>query len=81
MYELPEDIQRVMSAPYSPKLYTFDIETEISDEFPNLNIGFKNNYNPIPFKKFYNMYKFLDEIISFVKHYKDGLVYIAGIQE
>lgn len=39
MYELPEDIQKVMSAPYSPKLYTFDIETEISNEFPDPTIA------------------------------------------
>jgi hypothetical protein len=34
MYELPEDLRRTMSSPYSPKLYTFDIETKVSNEFP-----------------------------------------------
>ena len=39
MYELPDDLKRVMSSPYSPKLYTFDIETEVSNEFPEPSIA------------------------------------------
>jgi len=35
MYELPKDINSIMHAQYFPKLYTFDIETEVSDEFPD----------------------------------------------
>jgi len=35
MYELPKDLNSVMHAQYFPKLYTFDIETEISSEFPD----------------------------------------------
>lgn len=31
---LPEEEATQCAAPYTPKLYTFDIETEISDEFP-----------------------------------------------
>ena len=49
--------------------YKYLINNLEENELPNLNIIFKNNYDPISFKKFYNMYKFLDEIISFVKHY------------
>ena len=51
------------------KEYKYLINNLKENELPNLNICFKNNYDPISFKKFYNMYKFLDEIISFVKHY------------
>lgn len=35
MYELPEELQKSMHATYSPKLYTFDIETEVSNKFPD----------------------------------------------
>ena len=35
MYELPKDLNSEMHAQYFPKLYTFDIETEISNEFPD----------------------------------------------
>lgn len=35
MYELPKDIKDKLHAQYFPKLYTFDIETEISNEFPD----------------------------------------------
>lgn len=35
MYELPKDINTALHAQYFPKLYTFDIETEVSDEFPD----------------------------------------------
>ena len=35
MYELPEDINKQFHAQYFPKLYFFDIETEISNEFPD----------------------------------------------
>lgn len=35
MYELPKDINQQFHAQYFPKLYFFDIETEISNEFPN----------------------------------------------
>jgi len=51
------------------KEYKYLINNLKENELPNLNICFKNNYDPISFKKFYNMYNFLDEIISFVKHY------------
>ena len=34
-YELPEDLRNTLHAQYFPKLYSFDIETEISDEFPD----------------------------------------------
>ena len=30
MYNLPEDLQKQMQAMYTPRLYTFDIETEVS---------------------------------------------------
>ena len=39
MYELPQDIQKQFHATYSPKLYTFDIETEVSNKFPNPQIA------------------------------------------
>ena len=39
MYELPEDLNKVMHAQYFPKLYCFDIETEVSDVFPDLTIA------------------------------------------
>ena len=35
MYELPKDINQQFHAQYFPKLYFFDIETEISNEFPD----------------------------------------------
>lgn len=35
MYELPKDINQQFHAQYFPKLYFFDIETEISAEFPD----------------------------------------------
>ena len=35
MYELPEDLNKQFHAQYFPKLYFFDIETEISLEFPD----------------------------------------------
>ena len=34
LYELPKDINDILHAQNFPKIYTFDIETEISDEFP-----------------------------------------------
>ncbi len=51
------------------KEYKYLINNFKETELPNLNICFKNNYDPISFKNFYTMYKFLDEIINFVKHY------------
>ena len=39
MYELPKDLNKAFHAQYFPKLYFFDIETEISDEFPDPNIA------------------------------------------
>ena len=35
MYELPEDLNTVMHKQYFPKCYSWDIETEVSDEFPD----------------------------------------------
>ena len=35
MYELPEDLRQSLHAQYFPKIYSFDIETEISNEFPD----------------------------------------------
>ena len=35
MYEMEPDILKMLHAQYFPKVYTFDIETEISDEFPD----------------------------------------------
>lgn len=35
MYELPQDLNEVMHAQNFPKLYFFDIETEVSDVFPD----------------------------------------------
>ena len=35
LYELPKDINDILHAQNFPKIYTFDIETEISDEFPD----------------------------------------------
>ena len=35
MYELPKDLNSEMHAQYFPKLYTFEIETEVSSEFPD----------------------------------------------
>lgn len=35
MYELPEDLNKVMHQQNFPKCYSWDIETEISDEFPD----------------------------------------------
>lgn len=35
MYELPEDLQKALHATTTPKLYTFDIETEVCDKFPD----------------------------------------------
>lgn len=49
--------------------YDYLIKGLNEDDFPNLKISFKNNYDAIDFKKFHNMYKFLYEIVSFVKHY------------
>lgn len=49
--------------------YDYLIKGLTEDDFPNLKISFKNNYDAIDFKKFHNMYKFLYEIVSFVKHY------------
>jgi len=39
MYELPKDLNQVMHAQYFPKLYFFDIETEISNEFPDPEVA------------------------------------------
>lgn len=38
-------------------------------DYPNLKISFKNSYEPIPYKDFYLMFKKLDEVTLFVKHY------------
>ena len=35
MYELPEDLNTIMHKQYFPKCYSWDIETEVSDEFPD----------------------------------------------
>ncbi len=35
MYELPKELNDELHAQYFPKLYTFDIETEVSDSFPD----------------------------------------------
>ena len=35
MYELPEDLKKAFHSQYFPKIYFFDIETEISDVFPD----------------------------------------------
>lgn len=34
MYELPEETNKMLHAQYFPRIYFFDIETEISNEFP-----------------------------------------------
>ena len=34
IYQLPEDLQKVMSSTTTPRLYTFDIETEVTGKFP-----------------------------------------------
>jgi DNA polymerase elongation subunit (family B) len=34
IYNLPDDIRKQMEAMNTPKLYTFDIETEVCDKFP-----------------------------------------------
>lgn len=34
-YELPEDLNKTLHSQYFPKLYSFDIETEVSNEFPD----------------------------------------------
>lgn len=39
MYELPEDLNKLFHAQYFPKLYSFDIETEVSDVFPDPDIA------------------------------------------
>lgn len=39
MYELPEDLRQSLHAQYFPKIYSFDIETEISNEFPDPTIA------------------------------------------
>lgn len=39
MYEMDTDMQKKFHAQYFPKLYTWDIETEISDEFPDPEIA------------------------------------------
>lgn len=35
MYKLPEDLLNKLHAQVFPRVYTFDIETEVSDEFPD----------------------------------------------
>ena len=35
MYELPKELNEALHMQNFPKLYTFDIETEVSDEFPD----------------------------------------------
>ena len=35
MYELPEDLNEALHKQYFPRLYSFDIETEVSQEFPD----------------------------------------------
>ena len=39
MYEMDKDVLKMLHAQYFPKVYTFDIETEISDEFPDPSIA------------------------------------------
>ena len=39
MYELPEETKNLLHANYFPKLYTFDIETEVSNDFPDPEIA------------------------------------------
>ena len=34
-YELPKDLGDILHAQYFPKVYSFDIETEVSNEFPD----------------------------------------------
>lgn len=34
-YELPEDLNKTLHAQYFPKIYFWDIETEVSNEFPD----------------------------------------------
>ena len=34
-YELPKDLRDILHAQYFPKVYSFDIETEVSNEFPD----------------------------------------------
>lgn len=49
--------------------YDYLVNSLNEDDCPNLKIFFKNNYDAIDFEKFHKMYKFLYEIISFVKYY------------
>lgn len=39
MYEMDPEVNKMLHAQYFPKLYTWDIETEISDEFPEPSIA------------------------------------------
>ena len=39
MYELPDDMQTALHAQYFPRIYTFDIETEVDNEFPDPHIA------------------------------------------
>lgn len=39
MYELPEELNKQMHKQYFPKCYAWDIETEISDEFPEPSLA------------------------------------------
>lgn len=39
MYELPQETLDLLHAQYFPKLYTFDIETEVSNDFPNPEVA------------------------------------------
>jgi len=38
-------------------------------DYPNLKISFKNSYEPIPYKDFYLMFKKLNEVNIFIKHF------------
>ena len=39
MYELPKETLDILHAQYFPKLYTFDIETEVSNDFPDPEVA------------------------------------------
>lgn len=49
--------------------YKLLIDNLKQEDFPNLIINFKNSYDNITYKEFYNMYSKLNEIVRFVKHY------------
>lgn len=39
LYEMEPEMNKILHAQYFPKLYTWDIETEVSDEFPDPEIA------------------------------------------